>query len=676
MNEQRGMTSEDLYQLTWVNDPVPSPQGGHLVYVSRQVNEKHDGYQSHLRLLHLHSRKDRPFTSGENDHSPAWSPDGAQLAFIREVHGKSQIWLMASDGGEAQQISHLQHGVSSFLWAPDGATLLVKSSVGMNENIDKKLDSTSAEGSSEDNKESSLPQEIIVDRIRMKSDSGGLWNGRRSHLYIIAPISAEAIPVTTGHYDIGDYAWSPDGKRIAWITEMPEEGADHSDFTLTNHVYTSRPDGSDLQQLTPEGYTFYRLSYAPDAQSMALLASDRSYGNATLAKLYTLPISGGTPECLSADWDVQLNHSLVGDMRSHLVTTGPLYSQDGSSILCLATIHGSVRIARFALDGSGADYLLPDECEIYQFAELAQGQIVAAVANTQHPGDLYLYEQPGDPGTRPIRLTNSNPQLEQDIWLSTPETFWFDSSDGLQLQGWIMKPHGIVEGVKVPTILEIHGGPHMMYGFTFMHEFQLLVAQGYAVMYINPRGGLGYGQQFVNACREDYGGGDYRDLMESVDYALSHYAFIDPSRLGVTGGSYGGFMTNWIVGHTDRFKAAVTQRSICNWLSFYGVSDIGYFFTEDQIGGNAWEDTEKLWKHSPLAYVGNVQTPLLILHGEQDLRCPIEQAEQLYVALKRRKQTTRLVRFPGANHELSRSGNPHLRVRRLEHIAQWFNEYL
>ncbi|MEI2281554.1 S9 family peptidase [Paenibacillus polysaccharolyticus] len=673
MNEQRGMTSEDLYQLTWVNDPVPSPQGGHLVYVSRQVNEKHDGYRSHLRLLHLDSRKDRPFTSGENDHSPAWSPDGAQLAFIREVQGKSQVWLIASDGGEAQQISHLQHGVSSFLWAPDGGTLLVKSSVEM---IDKKPDSMSAEGYNTDHKENSLPQEIIVDRIRMKSDSGGLCNGKRSHLFVIAPISAEAIPVTTGHYDIGDYAWSPDGKRIAWITEMPEEGADHSDFKLTNHVYTSRPDGSDLQQLTPEGYTFYRLSYAPDAQSLALLASDRSYGNATLAKLYTLPISGGTPECLSADWDVQLNHNLVGDMRSHLVTTGPLYSRDGSSILCLATIHGSVRIARFALDGSGADYILPDECEIYQFAELAQGQIVAAVANTQHPGDLYLYEQPWNPEIKSVRLTNSNPQLEQDIWLSTPETFWFDSSDGLQLQGWIMKPHGIVDGVKVPTILEIHGGPHMMYGYTFMHEFQLLVAQGYAVMYLNPRGGLGYGQQFVNACREDYGGGDYRDLMESVDYALSHYAFIDPSRLGVTGGSYGGFMTNWIVGHTNRFKAAVTQRSICNWLSFYGVSDIGYFFTEDQIGGNAWEDTEKLWKHSPLAYVGNMQTPLLILHGEQDLRCPIEQAEQLYVALKRRKQTTRLVRFPGANHELSRSGNPHLRVRRLEHIVGWFNEYL
>ncbi|OMF14254.1 peptidase S9 family protein [Paenibacillus amylolyticus] len=669
MMSQRGITSEDLYQITWVNDPTPSPQGGQLVYVSRKTNEARDGYCSHLRLLHLGSQKDRPFTSGEKDHSPAWSPDGTQLAFIREVDGKSQVWIIASDGGEAQQISHLKHGVSSLLWSPDGHTLLVKSSVDMSGQED--LETTDPKDD-----EHKLPQEHVVDRIRMKSDAGGLWDGRRSHLFTIALIDAEASPVTTGHYDVGDYAWSPDGTSIVWITQMPEEGEDHNDYTLTNHIYLAKADGSDVQQITPEGYTFSRLTFAPDGQSLTLLASDRSYGNATLVKLYTLQISGGELVCLSTAWDVQLNHSIVGDMRSHLTTTGPVFSRDGSSIFCLATIHGSVRIAKFARDGSSADYIWPDEREIYQFAELENGQIVAAVADTRSPGDLYVYEQPENSEVEPIQLTRSNPQLEDEIHLSTPETFWFNSSDGLRLQGWIMKPHGMVDGVKIPTILEIHGGPHMMYGFTFMHEFQILAAQGYAVVYINPRGGLGYGQQFVDACRGDYGGGDYRDLMESVDYVLSQYEFIDESRLGVTGGSYGGFMTNWIVGHTDRFKAAVTQRSISNWLSFYGVSDIGYFFTEDQIGGNAWDDTEKLWKHSPLAYVGNVSTPLLILHGEQDLRCPIEQAEQLYIALKRRKQTTRLVRFPGANHELSRGGHPHLRVRRLEHIAGWFNEYL
>ncbi|MGV2883182.1 S9 family peptidase [Paenibacillus taichungensis] len=666
MKSLRGITSEDLFQITWVNDPTPSPQGGQLVYVSRKTNEARDGYSSHLRLLNLENQKERPFTSGDKDHAPAWSPDGSQLAFLREHEGKTQVWLIASDGGEAQQISHLKHGVSSLLWSPDGLNLLVKSSVDMSEKDEDETEDI----------DKKLPQELVVDRIRMKSDSGGLWNGRRTHLFRVPIEGGEAIPVTTGHYDVGDYAWSPDGESIAWIAQFPEEGEEHNDYTLTNHVYRAKADGSDVQQLTPEGYSFGRLTYAPDGQSLALLASDRSYGNATLVKLYTLPISGGQPVCLSKEWDVQINHSLVGDMRSHLTNTGPVFSRDGSSILCLATIEGSVRIASFARDGSHAEYILPDEKEFYQFAELENGQIVAAVADVLHPGDLFLYTQPDKVGAEPIRLTHSNPQLDEEIQLSTPETFWFDSSDGLRLQGWMLKPAGMVEGVKVPTILEIHGGPHMMYGFTFMHEFQILAAQGYAVVYINPRGGLGYGQQFVNACRGDYGGGDYRDLMEAMDYAVSRYPFIDESRLGVTGGSYGGFMTNWIVGHTDRFKAAVTQRSISNWLSFYGVSDIGFFFTEDQIGGNAWDDTEKLWKHSPLAYVGNVSTPLLILHGEQDLRCPIEQAEQLYVALKRRRQTTRFVRFPGANHELSRGGHPHLRVRRLEHIAGWFNEYL
>ncbi|UPK45085.1 alpha/beta hydrolase family protein [Paenibacillus pabuli] len=666
MKSLRGITSEDLFQITWVNDPTPSPQNGQLVYVSRKTNQARDGYSSHLRLLNLENQKDRPFTSGDKDHAPAWSPDGSQLAFLREHEGKTQVWLIASDGGEAQQISHLKHGVSSLLWSPDGLTLLVKSSVDLSEKDENETEDT----------DKKLLQELVVDRIRMKSDSGGLWNGRRTHLFRVPIEGGEAIPVTTGHYDVGDYAWSPDGESIAWIAQLPGKGEEHNDYTLTNHVYLSKADGSDVQQLTPEGYSFGRLTYAPDGQSLALLASDRSYGNATLVKLYTLPIAGGKPTCISKDWDVQMNHSIVGDMRSHLTNTGPVFSRDGLSILCLATIEGSVRIARFARDGSNAEYILPNEKEFYQFAELENGQIVAAVADVLNPGDLFLYTQPEEAGVEPIQLTHSNPQLEEEIQLSTPETFWFDSSDGLRLQGWILKPAGMVEDVKVPTILEIHGGPHMMYGFTFMHEFQILAAQGYAVVYINPRGGLGYGQQFVNACRGDYGGGDYRDLMEAMDYALSQYSFIDESRLGVTGGSYGGFMTNWIVGHTNRFKAAVTQRSISNWLSFYGVSDIGFFFTEDQIGGNAWDDTEKLWKHSPLAYVGNVSTPLLILHGEQDLRCPIEQAEQLYVALKRRRQTTRFVRFPGANHELSRGGHPHLRVRRLEHIAGWFNEHL
>ncbi|WP_369693672.1 alpha/beta hydrolase family protein [Lentibacillus sp. CBA3610] len=237
-----------------------------------------------------------------------------------------------------------------------------------------------------------------------------------------------------------------------------------------------------------------------------------------------------------------------------------------------------------------------------------------------------------------------------------------------EIQGWLLRPYGFEKDKKYPFILEIHGGPHMMYGQTFFHEMQLLAAKGYVVLYTNPRGSHGYGQAFVDACRGDYGGKDYTDLMRAVDYALDEFEFIDKDRLGVTGGSYGGFMTNWIVGHTNRFKAAVTQRCISNWLSFYGVSDIGYFFTKWELGKNLLEDPAKLWDFSPLKYAENIETPLLIVHGEKDFRCPIEQGEQLFVTLKHLQKDVEFVRFPDANHELSRSGKPEMRIERLNHF--------
>ncbi len=273
------------------------------------------------------------------------------------------------------------------------------------------------------------------------------------------------------------------------------------------------------------------------------------------------------------------------------------------------------------------------------------------------------------------QVTNVNRQLLDEVEVVAPEAVSYESTDGYTVHGWFMKPSGYQEGEKAPMILNIHGGPHAMYANTFFHEMQLLASQGYAVLYTNPRGSHGYGQTFVNAVRGDYGGGDYRDLMAAVDGALEQFDFIDRDRLGVTGGSYGGFMTNWITGHTDRFKAAVTQRCISNWISFYGVSDIGYYFSEWQIQADLG-DIDTLWKHSPLAYADQIKTPLLILHSENDYRCPIEQAEQLYIALKRKEKKTRLVRFPESDHNLSRTGKPELRLERLNHLTGWMNEYI
>ncbi|MED5020070.1 S9 family peptidase [Paenibacillus chibensis] len=657
MSEKRVMTADDLYRIHWVSDPAVSPENGAAAYILKSVSTKHDGYVTQIRLIQPDGSSDAPFTAGEQDGAPQWSPDGSQLAFLRKKGDARQVWLLPAHGGEAQAVTDLKHGVSAYKWSPDGSALLLKAEApdGEKEKTDSK---------------DSLPEEKIVDRIRYKADGAGLMGSRRTHLFVFDIVSGTSEQITSGALDIGAFAWSPDGTAIAYTTELPTEDIPDADLRPTNDLYVTDRKGGTARQLTDGKISIGHVSYTPDGKSILMLADDLSCGYATLTRIYLIPAEGGDYRALYTDLDIQLGHSAVSDMRAG-AGTPPVYSHDQQSVFIQVSQNGRVEVARFALDGSDYEIMAGGDREIYQFALTPSGDLILAAADPLHPGDLFRLDLASGTETR---LTDCNAGLWSELLLSEPEEFRFTAGDGWPMQGWIMKPIGFKEGSKVPAVLEIHGGPQAMYGHTFMHEFQLLAAAGFAVFYTNPRGGHGYGQVHVNTVRGDYGGHDYQDLMEFTDYVLDTYDYVDGSRLGVTGGSYGGFMTNWIVGHTDRFQAAVTQRSISNWLSFYGVSDIGYHFTEDQIWGNAWDDVEKLWKHSPLAYVGNVKTPLLVLHGEQDLRCPIEQGEQMFVALKRLGKKTQLIRFPGADHNLSRSGNPHLRTRRLTHIVRWFEE--
>ncbi|MBX6724058.1 MAG: S9 family peptidase, partial [Dactylosporangium sp.] len=290
------------------------------------------------------------------------------------------------------------------------------------------------------------------------------------------------------------------------------------------------------------------------------------------------------------------------------------------------------------------------------------------------PGDLWTISLDG---TGAARRTGLNDALFEETGLSVPEHFTYEGEGGQELDAWIMKPLGLSEGERAPLVLEIHGGPHTAYGHCFFHEFQVLAARGMGVLFTNPRGSTGHGEAFTRACVGDWGGQDYRDIMAGVDAALKRYAWIDPDRLGVTGGSYGGYMTNWIVGQTDRFRAAVTQRSISNLYSMYGTSDIGFHFNRRELGeAELWEAEERIMERSPIRYARNVATPLLIIHSEEDYRCPMEQAEQFYVALKRLGKTVEFLRFAGETHELSRSGKPANRKERLERMAAWFERYL
>lgn len=648
--------------MHWVSDPVISSSDGSIAYILKSVADKHDGYRSHIRVIRPDGTN-IPFTTGEEDSSPAWSPDGSRLAFLRKKGEHRQIWIMSAHGGEASSITDFKHGVDSFKWSPNGQSLLIKAA----ESNEKDLKIVQ-----EQSEKSTLPEEAIIDRMRYKADGAGLWDGRRSHLFIFSLNTKKSIQITSGEFDVSAFAWSPDGEHVTYTASPQADSQLNPDLQLTDDLFVIDRNGDHSRQLSTGKLTIGTITYTPDGQSILALADDLSCGFATLTRIYLFPLDGGDFRIIHDQLDVQLGHSCVSDMRSS-AGTEPTFSPDGQFVYIQFSKDGNVSIGQFALDGSDHHTIVSGDREIYQFAVTPAEDFVIAAADLLHPGDLFTYHRTTG---EEVRLTDCNATLWNEIELSEPEMFQFTASDGWPIQGWVMKPIGFQEGSKVPAILEIHGGPQAMYGNTFMHEFQLLAAAGYAVFYTNPRGGHGYGQVHVNTVRGDYGGRDYQDLMDAVDYVVSTYSYIDESRLGVTGGSYGGFMTNWIVGHTNRFQAAVTQRSISNWVSFYGVSDIGYYFTEDQIWGNPWNDLEKLWKHSPIAYVEQVDTPLLILHGEQDLRCPIEQGEQLFIALKRMGKKAQFIRFPGANHNLSRSGHPHLRVRRLTHIVRWFEEHI
>ncbi|MBD8496980.1 prolyl oligopeptidase family serine peptidase [Paenibacillus arenosi] len=659
---KRKITSEDLYQFKWVSSPAVCPVSNRIAYVSKQVNDDKSGYDTSIRIVSSNGEQDRAWTQGPKDTFPAWSQDGTSLAFIRKDGDHNQVWVMDSSGGEAYVVTKAEAGVTSFAVSPDGQYILYLSKVS--------AVALPVEEETENRKPSK--QVIVVNRLMYKSDGSGLWDGKRTHLFVHDCATGEAKALTNGNLDVTSFAWAPDSVTIAYTAKNLQDETADPDLVRTNDLFVVERTNAESRRLTDSSLSISQPVFSHDGRTIAFQASDFSHGFASLQRLYTVTYPEGVLVCHSKHVDWQLGNYAITDMKAGEFE-GPIFSKDGQFMYTLATIEGSVHIIKVGLDGT-YELLTEGPQEVMQFAwNKDETSIIMVKADMMQPGALFSFNVDT---RKTIQLTHHNDSFLDELELSKPEIFWFETSDGWKVQGWMVPPVGMEKGRKYPTILEIHGGPHGMYASSFMHEFQLLAAQGYAVIYTNPRGGHGYGQKFVNACRGDYGGRDYQDLMEAVDYAIANFDYIDEQRLGVTGGSYGGFMTNWIVGHTDRFVAAVTQRSISNWISFYGVSDIGYYFTEDQIDGNAWADMEKLWKHSPLAYVEQINTPLLILHGEQDLRCPIEQAEQLFIALKRQGKETQFVRFPDANHNLSRSGHPELRVERLDRIVGWMNQFI
>ncbi len=655
--KQELMGEESLYDLTFVGDPQLSPDGGYCVYVKKVITEERE-YASNLVLVNRDTGIEHDWTaaSGEHkDHSPRWSPDGKTIAFVSNRSDENQIWLISTEGGEARQLTNLKNGVSAPVWKPDGSALLVLSKDG--EDCDE---------------ENGGRKPLVVNDLQYKADGTGLLDGNHLQVVLVA-VTTEPGKVdwlTEAPHNHSDPSWSPDGKMITYVrTRYEEQGS----YMRSDLFIQSLGSDVEPEQLNSDGGSFIAPKWSPDGESLSFIGHHFQHEGATLNKIWMVEVATKKFTCLTESVDLECTDVLISDMHWGGASPGAMWNGDGSGLYFLASEKGNTGVYYVGMD-STVRQIAGGDRHFYALHYVAKVEEAAvAISDPLNVGDIYTLKIQEEQ-VHEVRVSNCNQEVLQSQEFSTPEAFTYSGQDGLEIQGWLLKPEGYEEGKKYPMILEIHGGPHMMYGNSFMHEFQLLAAKGYVVVYTNPRGSHGYGQDFVNGCRGDYGGGDYQDLMAGVDAVIERYSFSDKERLFVTGGSYGGFMTNWIVGKTDRFKAAVTQRSISNWQSFYGVSDIGYFFTKWEVGSDLDENPDKLWHHSPLKYVDQIQTPLLILHSENDYRCPIEQSEQLYIALKHRGKETMFVRFPDSDHNLSRSGHPELRVQRLKHLVNWFNQ--
>ena len=675
----RSITIEDLYQFKFLSQPRISPDSQRVAFVATTIDERKHEYRSSIWMVPSAGGEAKRFTAGPaRTHSPAWSPDGRWLAFVSEREGetsgkdekeqkkhgkgKPQVWLIPTDGGEARQLTFMQHGASNPVWSPDSKQLLFNAAVGP------------ADEETEDGKP--LPKARVIDRLWYRLDGVGFIYERRQHLFLVDVAAGEPQQLTDGDWDDSDAAWSPDGTHIAFVSSRAE---DRWRMPCPDLYTLTIEDGkaANLQCLTDGSIACSSPSWSPDGKTLAFLAALK-LRSANHIDLYTVSANAVNAQATCLTWDFEgtcmdWTNSDMGD--DHLMPP-PAWSSDGKTLYMLASQRGASRVYAVPASGAGKQppALTPGDVHVRDFtADRSSGKLSMLVAGATSAPEIFVCS-PASPGELQ-HVTNFNDALFNELTLAAPEYMPYKGADGWPMDGWILKPQDFDPKKKYPLIVEIHGGPNTQYGYGFFHEMQVLVAAGYVVLYTNPRGSCGYGRDFALAVRGAWGLKDSLDVMAGVD-ALLQKGYIDEQRMGVTGGSYGGFMTNWLVGHNDRFKAAVTQRSVVNLASDFGSSDFGWVFADDELETTPWDNLEAYMRLSPITYVKNIHTPLLILHSEQDLRCNIEQAEQLFAALKYLGRDVQFVRFEGQSHGLSRGGHPKLRLERLRLILGWFEKYL
>ncbi len=639
-SQKRTINEMDLFKFVWVADPQISPDGSRIAFVRVWVNQKADRYDSALWIAPTSGGPARQLTAGPRDASPRWSPDGRRLAFIRspEKEGRPQppqIYLLSFDGGEAQALTELPRGAGAPEWSPDGKTIAFSSS----EDTGKK-DKAMTEGGEVKEKQPERVSDVrVITRATYRFNGPGYLNPKvKNHIWTVAVTGAtgespKPKQITKGNFDESNFSWAPDGKRIYFTANRTLEPYYEPP---RSELFSIAPDGSDEKKIVSFDGQMRGYSISQDGKRIAFSGSltrkpIQSYSQPDLFLVDNAP--GSTPRNLTADYDFDIGGGIGGDQRAPRggAPGDVIWSKDGRSLYINVAEHGRANLKRIDAASGKVEPLTNGDHEVQSYTTTPDASKMALLISTSvNIGDLYLFDAASG---KLSQLTKLNDELFSQINITPPEEIWYTSFDGKKIQAWIQKPPNFDSSKKYPFILEIHGGPHSAYGFNFTHEFQWMAAKGYVVLYTNPRGSTSYGQDFGNIIQYNYPGDDYKDLMVGVDEVLKR-GYIDEKRLGVTGGSGGGVLTNWTVGHTNRFKAAVSQRSIADWAGFWYTADFT-LFQPTWFRGAPWEDPQDFVKRSPITYIKDVTTPMMFIEGEVDWRTPAnEGGEAMFRALE------------------------------------------
>ena len=640
----RPLALDDYLAIKSVAGLAVSGDGRYAAYIVREVDVDEDKRKASLWRVEVAGGAPERLTQPGALSAPAWSPDGRYLAFLSDRSGKNQVWALPTAGGEAFRLTDVKQGIDAFRWSPDSTRLaLVIQDPDPLEGVEKK---TEAER---------VPRPIVITRLQHKRDGEGYLDNRKSHLYVAdlkealaEPASkfADVRPLTWGIHDEKNPAWSPDGRYIAFSSNR----TNHPDANENSDIFTIEVEGGRITPLTSDAGGDDNPEWSPDGKEIAYVHVPQDPPVYATPRVRSVPAARGTPHEWTASFD------------RHISST-PRWAADGQSIFVALVDEGRTPIVRVGRNGKALARIDGD----FGAVELTATHIVATASTPTRPNDVVAVPIAGGAVTN---LSRAHESVLAPIQLSPVEEVHFKSADGTPLEGWLVKPPDFDASRKYPLILRIHGGPVSQYTDSFSFEHQYLASLGYVVLFTNPRGSNGYGEAFSRAIFADWGNKDYQDVMAGVDHVLK-LGFIDETRMGVGGWSYGGILTNYIITKNTRFAAAISGASEADMFSAFGYDDLQRWWVSEL--GQPWDHAELYRKLSPIYEVKKVKTPTLVMCGEKDFRCPLPQSEQLYLALKTLGKETALIIYPGQSHSLRR---PSYEVDRYRRYGYWYDKFL